>query len=220
MTGGIGLCFATTPQSQLRFDSSPCTGAPSNRKILRKENRPERARRAYITCAERNHHAAGTSRAYKAHITFVNLPEGHTSLARSAIITPQAHHARVARTSLLSTCPKGIHHLRGAQSSRRRHITRAERAHHFFVAGVPCSFVRNGNELRSNSRRRKKERRSNERLLDSGSCLSSRAVSSQVLSVYVRLTSVFGMGTGGTAQLNHRKGVLPSNLKTAYRNSL
>ena len=56
--------------------------------------------------------------------------------------------------------------------------------------------------------------------LDPGSCLSSRAVTSQVLSVYVRLTSVFGMGTGGTAQLNHRKGVLPSNLKTAYRNSL
>ena len=53
--------------------------------------------------------------------------------------------------------------------------------------------------------------------MDSGSCLSSRAVSSQVLSVYVRLTSVFGMGTGGSAQLNHRKGVVaPSNLKTAY----
>ena len=149
------------------------------------------------------------------------MPEGHTSLARSAIITPQAHHEPIGRSSLLSTCPKGIHHLRGAQSSRRRRITRAERAHHFFVAGVPCSFVRNGNELRSNSRRRKKERRSYERLsLDSGSCLSSRAVTSQVLSVYVRLTSVFGMGTGGTAQLNHRKGVLPSNLKTAYRNSL
>ena len=158
MTGGVGLRFVTTPQSQLRFDSSPCTGAPLNRKILRKENRPERARRAYITCAERNHHAAGASRARSAHITFINVPEGHTSLARSAIITPQAHHAPIGRSSLLSTCPKGIHHLRGAQSSRCRRITRAERAHHFFVAGVPCSFVRNGNELRSNSRRRKKKR--------------------------------------------------------------
>ena len=47
-------------------------------------------------------------------------------------------------------------------------------------------------------------------VLDPGSCLSSRAVSSQVLSVYVSLTSVFGMGTGGTSQLNHRKGVLLS----------
>ena len=154
-----GLHFVTTPQSQHRFDSSPCTGAPSNRKILREENRPERARRAYITCAERNHHAAGTSRARSAHITFINLPEGHTSLARSAIITPQAHHAPIGRTSLLSTSPEGhtslarsaiitpqAHHARGAQSSRRRHITRAERAHHFFVAGVPCSFVRNDYE--------------------------------------------------------------------------
>ena len=44
--------------------------------------------------------------------------------------------------------------------------------------------------------------------MDPGSCLSSRAVSSQVLSVYVSLTSVFGMGTGGSSQLNHRKGVL------------
>ena len=53
-----------------------------------------------------------------------------------------------------------------------------------------------------------------------GGCLSSRAVSSQVLSVYVSLTSVFGMGTGGTSQLNHRKGWVLSTLKTAYRNSL
>ena len=41
--------------------------------------------------------------------------------------------------------------------------------------------------------------------LRSGGCLSSRAVSSQVLSVYEGLTSVFGMRTGGTPQLNHRK---------------
>ena len=42
----------------------------------------------------------------------------------------------------------------------------------------------------------------------SGGCLSSRAVSSQVLSVYVGLTAVFGMRTGGSPQLNHRKAVL------------
>ena len=53
-----------------------------------------------------------------------------------------------------------------------------------------------------------------------GGCLSSRAVASQVLSVYVSLTSVFGMGTGGTSQLNHRKGWVLSTLKTAYRNPL
>ena len=40
----------------------------------------------------------------------------------------------------------------------------------------------------------------------SGSYLSSRAVSSQVLSAYKGLTSVFGMGTGGTPWLNHRNG--------------
>ena len=53
----------------------------------------------------------------------------------------------------------------------------------------------------------------------SGSCLSSRAVTSQVLSVYVGLTSVFGMRTGGSPQLNHRKRPLPSNLITAFQNS-
>ena len=42
--------------------------------------------------------------------------------------------------------------------------------------------------------------------LESGSCLSSHAVASTVLSVYEGLTSVFGMGTGGSPQLNHRKG--------------
>ena len=62
----------------------------------------------------------------------------------------------------------------------------------------------------------KKKGHSYECPMDPGSCLSSRAVSSQVLSVYVSLTSVFGMGTGGTSQLNHRKGgLLSSNLKTA-----
>ena len=40
----------------------------------------------------------------------------------------------------------------------------------------------------------------------SGSYLSSRAVASQVLSAYKGLTSVFGMGTGGTPWLNHRNG--------------
>ena len=42
--------------------------------------------------------------------------------------------------------------------------------------------------------------------LESGSCLSSHAVASTVLSVYEGLTSVFGMGTGGAPQLNHRNG--------------
>ena len=40
----------------------------------------------------------------------------------------------------------------------------------------------------------------------SGNYLSSRAVASQVLSAYKGLTSVFGMGTGGTPWLNHRNG--------------
>ena len=35
--------------------------------------------------------------------------------------------------------------------------------------------------------------------LETGSYLSSRAVTSQVLSAYKSLTSVFGMGTGGTS---------------------
>ena len=51
--------------------------------------------------------------------------------------------------------------------------------------------------------------------LDSGSYLSSRAVSSQVLSAYEGLTSVFGMGTGGTLQLNHRKLSVLNTLETA-----
>ena len=46
-------------------------------------------------------------------------------------------------------------------------------------------------------------------LLDPGGYLSSRAVSSQVLSAYEGLTAVFGMGTGGTPQLNHRKLPVP-----------
>ena len=45
-------------------------------------------------------------------------------------------------------------------------------------------------------------------LLDSGGYLLSRTVASQVPSAYEGLTSVFGMGTGGTLQLNHRKGVV------------
>ena len=53
-------------------------------------------------------------------------------------------------------------------------------------------------------------------LLDPGGYLLSRTVSSQVPSAYEGLTSVFGMGTGGTLQLNHRKGVVFVNtLKTA-----
>ena len=54
-------------------------------------------------------------------------------------------------------------------------------------------------------------------LLDPGGYLLSRTVSSQVPSAYEGLTSVFGMGTGGTLQLNHRKGVVfvVNTLKTA-----
>ena len=53
-------------------------------------------------------------------------------------------------------------------------------------------------------------------LLDPGGYLLSRTVASQVPSAYEGLTSVFGMGTGGTLQLNHRKGVVFENtLKTA-----
>ena len=49
----------------------------------------------------------------------------------------------------------------------------------------------------------KKDRHSHEyRSLESGNFLSSRAVSSQVLSAFGVLTSVFGMGTGGTLQLS------------------
>ena len=44
--------------------------------------------------------------------------------------------------------------------------------------------------------------------LDPGGYLLSRTVASQVPSAYEGLTSVFGMGTGGTLQLNHRKGVV------------
>ena len=45
-------------------------------------------------------------------------------------------------------------------------------------------------------------------LLDPGGYLLSRTVSSQVPSAYEGLTSVFEMGTGGSLQLNHRKGVV------------
>ena len=53
--------------------------------------------------------------------------------------------------------------------------------------------------------------------LDPGGYLLFRAVASQVPSAYEGLTSVFGMGTGGTLQPNHRKfsGVLLNTLKTA-----
>ena len=75
-----------------------------------------------------------------------------------------------------------------------------------------CIIVRN---------QEKKERTLEWVSMDPGSCLSSRAVSSQVLSVYVSLTSVFGMGTGGSSQLNHRKGsLLQATWKPHSRNSL
>ena len=52
--------------------------------------------------------------------------------------------------------------------------------------------------------------------MGSGSCLSSHAVSSTVLSVYVGLTSVFGMRTGGTPQLNHRKLLVPLSWEKCF----
>ena len=53
--------------------------------------------------------------------------------------------------------------------------------------------------------------------LVSGGYLFSRAVASQVSWAYEGLTSVFGMGTGGTPQLNHRNGKVccQRTLKTA-----
>ena len=96
----------TTHQSQLRFDSFPCTGAPSNQKILREENRHERARRAYITCAERNHHAAGTSRAHRALLNFYQR-------ARRAYIT----------------CAERSHHAAGTSRARSVLITFSSPAH-------------------------------------------------------------------------------------------
>ena len=54
---------------------------------------------------------------------------------------------------------------------------------------------------------KKQDTRNEYPAVGSGSYLSSRAVSGQVLSAYESLTSVFGMGTGGSSQLNHRKGV-------------
>ena len=55
------------------------------------------------------------------------------------------------------------------------------------------------------------------RNIESGDELSSRAVTSQVLSTRRSLTSVFGMGTGGTPWLNHRNGMVcfQRTLKTA-----
>ena len=95
------------------------------------------------------------------------------------------------------------------ERDRRSHFTCAERKFHAAgisrAAGVYHSSVAGIGD-------KKRDTRSSVSL-DPGSCLSSRAVSSQVLSVYVRLTSVFGMGTGGTAQLNHRKGVVAKQLE-------
>ena len=144
--------------------------------------------------------------------------EDHTSLARSANITPQAHHAPAGRVSLfIADC--GIEDLFVGTSIARPIIIGSDgqcpslpgMTPYGASSRSPCTAIWNKRIVGD-----EKKRHSNECLMDPGSCLSSRAVSSQVLSVYVRLTSVFGMGTGGTAQLNHRKGVLPSNLKTAY----
>ena len=109
---------------------------------------------------------------------------------------------------------------------RRIHITCAcayitAQSHHAPQAHITFSPTGRRGRRPLQSAASKKKRHSLECLMDPGSCLSSRAVSSQVLSVYVRLTSVFGMGTGGTAQLNHRKGVVAKQLENCiFRNSL
>ncbi len=56
-------------------------------------------------------------------------------------------------------------------------------------------------------------------LLDPGGYLLSRSVSTQVPSAYVGLTSVFGMRTGGTPQLNHRKGVVQKHLENCIKDN-
>ena len=55
--------------------------------------------------------------------------------------------------------------------------------------------------------------------LDPGGYLLSRSVSTQVPSAYVGLTSVFGMRTGGTPQLNHRKGVVQKHLENCIKDN-
>lgn len=68
-------------------------------------------------------------------------------------------------------------------------------------------FVNTDHQIRTTAVNRQQKRNSLSTVsLGSGSCLSSHAVASTVLSVYEGLTSVFGMRTGGTPQLNHRKG--------------
>ena len=68
----------------------------------------------------------------------------------------------------------------------------------------------------------KKDVRKNERLNQTGSSLASRAVSSQVLSAYGCLTSVFGMGTGGPP--SHRRRIqldqIPIGFVVSTRRSL
>ena len=54
-------------------------------------------------------------------------------------------------------------------------------------------------------------------LLDPGSYLFFQTVASQVSSAYESLTSVFGMGTGGTSQLNHRKIVVLKHLENCIQ---
>ena len=63
----------------------------------------------------------------------------------------------------------------------------------------------------------KKEAMQYSLLLDPGSYLFFQTVASQVSSAYESLTSVFGMGTGGTSQLNHRKTVVHKHLENCIQ---
>ncbi len=64
---------------------------------------------------------------------------------------------------------------------------------------------------------KKKRGYSHSLLLDPGSYLFFQTVASQVSSAYESLTSVFGMGTGGTSQLNHRKIVVLKHLENCIQ---
>ena len=66
---------------------------------------------------------------------------------------------------------------------RKRHFSQIEKCLFFYLHAPPNA---------------KKKHLKRDASLDSGSDLSSRTVSSQVLSALKGLTSVFGMGTGGT----------------------
>ena len=64
---------------------------------------------------------------------------------------------------------------------------------------VRCPAFSGGYGVRADFREHKKREALQLLYMESGSDLSSRAVSSQVLSAQESLTTVFGMGTGGTS---------------------